>query len=126
MHQHLAAIERAEVAGLGIAAPDDAEQLVVGRIGDRNGVGELLGRIDAVVMADRPIRIGSGRSEEHTSELQSLMRSSSAVFCLNKKTLGWHRHAYSDPVRRTCAREQDNTLPPNHNTESLPTLTEKN
>src|SRR3546814_3657549 len=29
--------------------------------------------------------IGSGRSEEHTSELQSLMRSSSAVFCLKKK-----------------------------------------
>src|SRR3546814_3792917 len=25
------------------------------------------------------------RSEEHTSELQSLMRTSSAVFCLNKK-----------------------------------------
>src|SRR3546814_2304552 len=28
---------------------------------------------------------GSGRSEEHTSELQSLMRISYAVFCLNKK-----------------------------------------
>src|SRR3546814_5461758 len=27
-----------------------------------------------------------GRSEEHTSELQSLMRTSSAVFCLKKKT----------------------------------------
>src|SRR3546814_10324397 len=27
-----------------------------------------------------------GRSEEHTSELQSLMRISSAVFCLKKKT----------------------------------------
>src|SRR3546814_2022289 len=27
----------------------------------------------------------SGRSEEHTSELQSLMRNSSAVFCLTKK-----------------------------------------
>src|SRR3546814_7218306 len=27
------------------------------------------------------------RSEEHTSELQSLMRSSYAVFCLKKKTL---------------------------------------
>src|SRR3546814_5904965 len=26
-----------------------------------------------------------GRSEEHTSELQSLMRNSNAVFCLNKK-----------------------------------------
>src|SRR3546814_7628057 len=28
---------------------------------------------------------GSGRSEEHTSELQSLMRISYAVFCLTKK-----------------------------------------
>src|SRR3546814_8101662 len=32
---------------------------------------------------DRP----GARSEEHTSELQSLMRSSYAVFCLNKKTI---------------------------------------
>src|SRR3546814_9995540 len=29
---------------------------------------------------------GEVRSEEHTSELQSLMRISYAVFCLNKKT----------------------------------------
>src|SRR3546814_2613117 len=29
---------------------------------------------------------GSSRSEEHTSELQSLMRISYAVFCLKKKT----------------------------------------
>src|SRR3546814_9116888 len=29
---------------------------------------------------------GDDRSEEHTSELQSLMRSSYAVFCLKKKT----------------------------------------
>src|SRR3546814_7307688 len=29
----------------------------------------------------------NGRSEEHTSELQSLMRISYAVFCLNKKKL---------------------------------------
>src|SRR3546814_7817937 len=28
---------------------------------------------------------GAGRSEEHTSELQSLMRISYAVFCLTKK-----------------------------------------
>src|SRR3546814_4434467 len=35
-------------------------------------------------------RLGAGqryRSEEHTSELQSLMRISYAVFCLKKKTL---------------------------------------
>src|SRR3546814_9617018 len=30
-------------------------------------------------------RSGDGRSEEHTSELQSLMRTSYAVFCLKKK-----------------------------------------
>src|SRR3546814_6552658 len=29
----------------------------------------------------------AARSEEHTSELQSLMRISSAVFCLNKKNI---------------------------------------
>src|SRR3546814_4761898 len=40
---------------------------------------------------DRKIKIGDGdgiargRSEEHTSELQSLMRISYAVFCLKKK-----------------------------------------
>src|SRR3546814_8981731 len=35
----------------------------------------------------RKIRVGGARSEEHTSELQSLMRNSYAVFCLktNKK-----------------------------------------
>src|SRR3546814_8443060 len=31
-----------------------------------------------------------GRSEEHTSELQSLMRISYAVFCLKKKTTNKH------------------------------------
>src|SRR3546814_1354027 len=33
---------------------------------------------------------GEGRSEEHTSELQSLMRISYAVFCLKKKKKGPH------------------------------------
>src|SRR3546814_3164453 len=32
------------------------------------------------------------RSEEHTSELQSLMRISYAVFCLKKKNSGHHTH----------------------------------
>src|SRR3546814_1759235 len=34
----------------------------------------------------RPSNPVAGRSEEHTSELQSLMRISYAVFCLKKKT----------------------------------------
>src|SRR3546814_3744414 len=33
----------------------------------------------------------AGRSEEHTSELQSLMRISYAVFCLKKKKLNIHK-----------------------------------
>src|SRR3546814_8176706 len=33
-----------------------------------------------------------GRSEEHTSELQSLMRISYAVFCLKKKIQQTHKH----------------------------------
>src|SRR3546814_4349106 len=44
----------------------------------------------------------STRSEEHTSELQSLMRISYAVFCLKKKTLIYkpppctcHAHKYN-------------------------------
>src|SRR3546814_5130903 len=38
--------------------------------------------------SDHPGRLWvCGRSEEHTSELQSLMRSSYAVFCLKQKTL---------------------------------------
>src|SRR3546814_2320637 len=37
----------------------------------------------------------SNRSEEHTSELQSLMRISYAVFCLKKKTLSNNeKHTY--------------------------------
>src|SRR3546814_2420253 len=37
------------------------------------------------IYADRVIIEPTPRSEEHTSELQSLMRTSYAVFCLNKK-----------------------------------------
>src|SRR3546814_3953568 len=38
-------------------------------------------------VADRRRDDGAWRSEEHTSELQSLMRTSYAVFCLKKKTI---------------------------------------
>src|SRR3546814_10722252 len=41
--------------------------------------------MDAVAEGD-----GRIRSEEHTSELQSLMRSSYAVFCLKTKKLKYH------------------------------------
>src|SRR3546814_6797464 len=40
---------------------------------------------------NRPKKTNESRSEEHTSELQSLMRSSYAVHCLKKKT---HDNSY--------------------------------
>src|SRR3546814_9309983 len=57
----------------------------------RNGAQRLLPDGDAVALAYLQGRSDQGvgtslRSEEHTSELQSLMRISYAVFCLKKKT----------------------------------------
>src|SRR3546814_3152992 len=50
-------------------------------------------------ISDRMGRSASlGRSEEHTSELQSLMRISYAVFCLKKKNkiiLKYHVHVHT-------------------------------
>src|SRR3546814_1769791 len=47
-----------------------------------HGAGEICGHAGSVIRGSR----NSRRSEEHTSELQSLMRISYAVFCLKKKT----------------------------------------
>src|SRR3546814_2287460 len=64
------AVQDIEVEGGG-----DALGIVVGGMQD----GRVLHQVDANQQA-------AGRSEEHTSELQSLMRISYAVFCLKKKT----------------------------------------
>src|SRR3546814_3018047 len=47
------------------------------------GAADVFGRLLAPPAG--PDRAGMARSEEHTSELQSLMRISYAVFCLKKK-----------------------------------------
>src|SRR3546814_1535160 len=44
------------------------------------------------------------RSEEHTSELQSLMRTSYAVFCLNKKQTYGADGRLMQPLRRVTCR----------------------
>src|SRR3546814_7915774 len=47
-----------------------------------------------------------GRSEEHTSELQSLMRHSYAVFCLNKKKQTKKTHKSSHRSDRTSQQQK--------------------
>src|SRR3546814_1874167 len=66
------------------------DDVLAGRVDPAGEFGEV--RIDAAVddgnlhaLPCRARLIGGERSEEHTSELQSLMRISYAVFCLKKK-----------------------------------------
>src|SRR3546814_6658808 len=55
------------------------------RAGSVSAPARARSRPDLLRCAGRGIASGTGRSEEHTSELQSLMRISYAVFCLTKK-----------------------------------------
>src|SRR3546814_10239012 len=69
--------ERGQVAVLLVAQP---------------GHGEVADRVEVVrvAVAGNRAALDLDRSEEHTSELQSLMRISYAVFCLKKKTTTNH------------------------------------
>src|SRR3546814_8916261 len=70
------------------AAPATAAVLLLAsqieeKLGDRVAAARYVQRLRAEFPQSGTIQSG-GRSEEHTSELQSLMRISYAVFCLNK------------------------------------------
>src|SRR3546814_5500097 len=47
----------------------------------------VTGPLDGFTLSSMSCSGGEARSEEHTSELQSLMRISYAVFCLKKKNI---------------------------------------
>src|SRR3546814_9558479 len=68
-----------------LLADDGAQQCRIARLADaRLGIAGIPQRARETGF-DPGQRVDSGRSEEHTSELQSLMRLSYAVFCLKKK-----------------------------------------
>src|SRR3546814_6883649 len=80
-----------------LAALGPENQGKPGHRADQKGIGQRQRR-SVILLADRRadgggeqslgkalIRRGDARSEAHTSELQSLMRNSYAVFCLKKK-----------------------------------------
>src|SRR3546814_6464305 len=86
------AVIRSETAGAGSGAGSGWDQrqhsriflaVADGRTGMAGGVGKAtnFGIVSVSWFGDHEVV----RSEEHTSELQSLMRNSYAVFCLKKK-----------------------------------------
>src|SRR3546814_998705 len=84
-------------------AGDPAQPAHADDAGRRTGRGDRAGDLVGVPAAEGAGRRGAGRperragdarrgrSEEHTSELQSLMRISYAVFCLKKKNKLIHK-----------------------------------
>src|SRR3546814_8173721 len=74
--------------GLQFAGDEGGQQDGEGHV-RRRGIGLVLLQIGEeldVLLARLPHHEGVERSEEHTPELQSLMRISYAVFCLKKKS----------------------------------------
>src|SRR3546814_1022677 len=66
------------------------------------GIITVSGNDACVVLAEGLQGTEQARSEEHTSELQSLMRNSYAVFCLKKKKHQQRQqsHKYEEPIRK--------------------------
>src|SRR3546814_2626046 len=72
----------------------------------QNHSGSPKGAMTAASRMPGPLSVTAGppsrlRSEEHTSELQSLMRISYAVFCLKKKTQCPHKTQIYEQLTRT-------------------------
>src|SRR3546814_4459628 len=101
--RQIAAEHRRDVDERGVRAVDDrgvliGKQPVLGEIEDQERPHSIIGKALPHLgekQDEQPFGVAQdrclpwlvwNRSEEHTSELQSLMRISYAVFCLNKKT----------------------------------------
>src|SRR3546814_6962100 len=99
-----------DVSGLELAAPAFVENdlaknsdLIV--FVDRMDIVELTDGLDCLVVEfdfkDAHSAVGRIRSEEHTSELQSLMRISYDVFCLKKNTQAHYTNKHNHTENET-------------------------
>src|SRR3546814_8173962 len=87
--EHLA-LDIAEPA-FGIGDPDP-QLMVHAALAEFGDPANRRGRLEHAGRFGRGVEHQLLRSEEHTSELQSLMRISYAVFCLKKKTIQTRNH----------------------------------
>src|SRR3546814_8619631 len=69
------------------AAPPAGTPLSIGIRPEDIAIGDAPGALPFIISFVERLGKADDRSEEHTSELQSLMRISYAVFCLKKKTI---------------------------------------
>src|SRR3546814_1013999 len=104
-------LNRPESCGPAVATADlkimdeaGTRELPVGEVGELWAKGPMIVNgywnnpaATAATFVDGWVR--TGRSEEHTSELQSLMRISYAVFCLNKQK--YPRNSYISSIYRS-------------------------
>src|SRR3546814_7356720 len=93
----MAAVHRIDIDkafAIGMTRPQTPRDIALAYFGDtdrhyeshRTGPQPLIAFVRKWIFDHLPLHRTQTRSEEHTSELQSLMRSSYAVFCLKKKT----------------------------------------
>src|SRR3546814_7316098 len=109
-------VERLGVAPLGRQLPQ-AQRLLgkgVHQPGDGADCAEQHGFHHQVVdAAEQDVALAAGvhdRSEEHTSELQSLMRISYAVFCLKKKKNKKQINKQNEDIQHIMTTKHDNNI----------------
>src|SRR3546814_1709517 len=90
-----------------VEQPPEQRHRLAGELG-LDLVGSALNRDGRVARNGAPLGL---RSEEHTSELQSIMRISSAAFCLKKKTASNTRYKSRTSINKVSI--------PQHNQQHL-------
>src|SRR3546814_5564925 len=88
--------QRREIARYTLGGARDGAQISIFELGHTTTFGMLDTDMHAIVSEHF-------RSEEHTSELQSLMRISYAVFCLKKKKLTNYTTEYKHQTKHHCS-----------------------
>src|SRR3546814_8963742 len=98
----MAGADRIARPAVGIGRARKPGDRKVERVADRAGHTKMepLIEIGLAILADGKTRRIALRSEEHTSELQSLMRTSYAVFCLKKKQKTLHKKTNNSIIRQ--------------------------